>query len=77
MLTPEEYAALMDILQRTAQGRLSNSEALALNVILSKLAPIPAPEGGLAPIVDPPSNQPNGDEKKNGETNPQHAGIVA
>jgi len=39
MLTPEEYAALMDILQRHVQGRLSAAEALALNAIIAKLAP--------------------------------------
>jgi len=39
MLTPDEYAALADILQRHVAGRLSPAEALALNSILAKLAP--------------------------------------
>jgi len=48
MLTNDEAAALMDILTRYVQGRLSPAEALALNMILAKLAPSqdsPPPNG--------------------------------
>ncbi len=75
-LTADEYAALMDILQRHVAGRLSTAEAFALDVIMVKMTP-PITNDLAPPIVDPPRHEAKGEQEQKIDGNPEHSDSTA